>query len=496
MQRSRRGEQEHHDRSRSGFWTRRRLLAAAGGLVVGAVSGFEAATKLGSAPASADSPRSPFHSRPDLAPQRVTVLVPAYGVAPGYVLVTGGVKGGQQGLLIVDNSGEPVWYRASAGKSVANLTVQRYRGKPVLTWWEGKITAGHGLGEYVLMDTSYREIKRVRAGHGLQGDLHEFLVTPAGTALFTVYQPVAADLTAVRGLRQSVLLDSIVQEVDISTGRVLLEWHARDHVQLTESYENYSGGHYDHFHVNSIDIDHDGHLLVSARHTWTVYKVHRRSGQIIWRLGGKKSDFALGPGVRFAWQHDARHQPDGTITLFDNGDGPRKVESQSRGLRLIVDERTRTARLARAYVHRGYLTEAMGSTQRLPDGGTFVGWGTVPGFSEFTPDGTLRYDARLAGPSYRAYRHPWQGRPSAPPDLAVSSPGGRRTAYVSWNGATTVRHWRLNTGDSRTDLRPARTVLRGGFETAIPITPGSSYLNVEALGPGGRMLARSRTLRA
>src|SRR5262249_52349403 len=156
---------------------------------------------------------------------------------------------------------------------------------------------------------------RVRAGNGYQADLHEFQLTAAGTALLTVVQPVPADLRAVGGPAAGTFLDGIVQEVDVVSGRVVFEWHASDHVALTESYAPPQDP-FDFFHANSIDVDTDGTLLVSARHTWTVYKLDRKTGAVIARIGGKQSNYTFAAGASFYWQHDARRQPDGTITIF------------------------------------------------------------------------------------------------------------------------------------------------------------------------------------
>src|SRR5204863_9360513 len=115
--------------------------------------------------------------------------------------------------------------------------------------------------------------------------------------------------------------------------------HSLGHVALDESSEpppKKRSQPDDYFHVNSIDVDTDGNLLVSARNTHAVYKLKRRTGAILWRLGGKRSDFAMGPGTRFAWQHDARRRPDGTVSLFDNEAAP-QVRAQSRGLVLRLN---------------------------------------------------------------------------------------------------------------------------------------------------------------
>ena len=136
--------------------------------------------------------------------------------------------------MIVDSRGRVVWYHQIAPPQQAtDFRVQRYHGKPVLTWWQGiESVAGTGRGEYEIYDTSYRHIATVRAGNGLHGDLHEFQLTPRGTAFITAYREVAADLSGVGGPKRGFVDDSVVEEIDIATGRVLFEWHSIDHVPV------------------------------------------------------------------------------------------------------------------------------------------------------------------------------------------------------------------------------------------------------------------------
>jgi hypothetical protein len=288
-----------------------------------------------------------FRSRPDLLPPGVSISG-SYD-APGYLLLSPSVKGGatvpsQTGALIVDGAGQPVYFRPYSGGAVTNLSVDTLRGQPVLSWWQGHINStGYGYGEGVVVDSAYREVSRIRAGLGRQTDLHELVLTPEGTALITCFpRTVERDLRAIGGPVRGQILENILQEVDVRTGRVVLEWHSLDHIPVSESYAGYRGEPFDYLHVNSIALTPDGQLLISARHTWALYKLDRRTGAVIWRLGGKRSDFQVASGARFSWQHDALQLSAGTITLFDDGsDGPIKTERQSRGLVLDVDEPSR-----------------------------------------------------------------------------------------------------------------------------------------------------------
>jgi hypothetical protein len=480
--------------------TRRRLLATAGAGTVGigtfGLRAFGLNDIVGLLGAGT-YPAQTFRSRPDLKPPKVTVNALREGLSPGPIFLSPYAGPGQGGALIVDNRGDLVWFHPHHAKQTTNFRVQEYRGQPVLTWWEGRITStGHGKGDYVLLDASYREVARVHAGRGERGDLHEFLLTPQGTALFTIYRSVPADLSGVGGSTRGHALDSMIQEVDVQTGRVLLEWHSVANVPISETYSEYQGGSapFDYFHVNSIDVDLDNHLLVSARNTHAVYKIDRRSGAIIWRLGGKNSSFSMGAGTSFAWQHDARRHPDGTVTLFDDGATP-AVEKESRGLVLALDEREMAATLVREYQHPdALLSGSQGNLQVLPTANVLVGWGAEPYVSEFDQSGQLLFDAHMPSTvqSYRAFRFTWTARPSEPPTMAVVRGGRNRiTVYASWNGATEVARWVVLGGPGPDQLKPLVSRARTGFETAIRLPTHGPYVAVRAVDASGEALGES-----
>jgi len=206
-------------------------------------------------------------------------------------------------------------------------------------------------GEVVIVDASYREVARVRAGNGRHVDLHECLLTPQGTALVTCYpQTVDMDLSAAGGSRSGQVLESIIQEIDVRTGRVLFEWRSLEHVGIEESYLP-TGGLYDYLHVNSIDVTPDGRLLVSARHTCAIYKLTRRGGRVIWRLGGKRSDFWTSRGTPFALQHASSHLPLRTIQVFAHRVVPSPTHPQSRMSVLHAYRSQRKVDLTRTYYH-------------------------------------------------------------------------------------------------------------------------------------------------
>jgi hypothetical protein len=426
-------------------------------------------------------------------PPRLVVHHRSARDASGYIFIA--PKGGQtaQGPEIVTERGRPVWFRP--GSEASDFRVQSYLGKPVLTWYQGGI-------DYIV-DSSYRIVATVQAGNGLDLDGHEFALTPQGTALVTIFHGVPLDLSSIGGPKDGIVVDGIVQEIEVATGRVLFEWHSLDHVPLAESYAPVrKDDAYDYFHINAVNVDTDGNLLISGRHTWTIYKVDRHTGRILWRLGGKRSDFTLGPGVRFAWQHNPHPVGANIIRLFDNGNNGEpagRVMAQSRVIWIHLDTATLTATLVKAIAHPAGLTvPSQGNAQALDNGNTFVGWGELGRVSEFDPEGKLLFDAALGSghETYRAYRFEWSGRPDTPPTARARRTAHRTTTvHAIWNGATGVRRWRILAGRSATKLVPVRTVAWNGLDTLVKISGAPKKVAVVALDARGIVVAKSKPAR-
>ena len=435
-----------------------------------------------------------FHSTRLKAPA-LRVLRRRAGRAPGYLVLNTGWDDDRprpDGALIADDRGEPVWFLSRRpGRKIFDVAVQSYRGQPVITYWEGRFAAGWGYGTYVLLDQSYRQIARIRALGGNRADIHDMRLTDDGTAIVQSYNLVR---------RGGPVLDNVIQEIDVATGRLLFEWHSVGNVALGESYDRRpdDGTQFDYFHMNAVEEGPDGDLLVSARNTCALYEIDRETGAVNWRLGGRRSDFRLGEGVRFCRQHDARWAGEGVMTLFDNRLAAPSEEGQSRAIKLAVDERRRTVRLLRGYKHPSRLgAPNKGGARMLPNGNLLVGWGAAPAITEYTRRGRIVFDARFAGAgdgSYRAIRADWTGLPAGRPDVAAERRGGRLAVWASWNGATEVARWEVLGGDARDALAPVASSARRGFETALS-APRSRYVAVRALDASGAVLGTSRAIR-
>ena len=366
------------------------------------------------------------------------------------------------------------------------------------------------------MNSAYELAHEVFAvGHQLAGDLHEFHITTNNTALITIYHNHETDCTELGLGTKCWINDSLFQEIDIKTGDLIFQWQASDKVHMGNTFKWPSGNDgkdeesaFDFFHINSVDKDPLGNYYISSRYMHSIMCISP-SGETLWHLGGKKNSFtdlSEGEATNFSWQHHANWHANNTLSIFDNhGDNVFHNRAEfSRGLKVSLDLQEMTATLVQAYVHPDeILAISQGSMQILPDSGNvFVGFGNSPAFTEFSTDGQVLCDAHF-GPaiifkildvglvkSYRTFKSHWIGRPKEPPAVKVKD--GK--AYVSWNGATEVKSWRLestdeiNTADE--DFATIEELEREGFETAFDLDgiPEEANVRITALDRKGLVL--------
>ena len=367
------------------------------------------------------------------APPPLTILTHSgrLGGRDLFIAPTGDTSTYANGPEILSPSGKVVWFDpVPAGESAADFRTQTYDGKPVLTFWEGTGLGGVSQGTDYIYNDHYQQVASVKAGNGLSADGHEFRITPWNTALIVAYQESTANLTSIGGSADQTVINGLVQEIDIRTGKVLFQWNSADHVPYSQGEQPLPSSPstpWDWFHINAVKVDTNGDFLVDSRNAWTTYEVDPRSGNIVWQLGGKASSFTIkaAPGQSlndagdvFAWQHDPEPLGHGLYSFFDNEsagefDLGADISSQfpvSRVVKVKLDLRDHTATLLQSYDQPESLeASSQGNGQPLPGGGVFVGWGNLPYISQFSRSGQLLFNAQFPTGvnSYRAYLLPW-----------------------------------------------------------------------------------------
>jgi EmrB/QacA subfamily drug resistance transporter len=494
----------------------RRLTVAIGVVVIGFIAIDTAFAGSHGAPVGAYTTRGAysFVTEPSLHPPVIHKDGPSLAnrLAPGYILTTNFYNlnypplVGQSGPLILDSNLQPVWFQPVPEKLVAsNLSLQTYAGKPALAWWQGVVTntGSTESGEDVVVNRHYQTVARLKGADGWVLTLHALTIS-GDDAWVTANKNIAKNLSSYGGAYNGALIDSAVQEYDLKTGRLLRTWDALEHIPPGDSYATVptNGFPWDTYHVNALDLSGNGTFLVSMRNTWAAYLVNIATGKVEWTLGGKRSSFEFGPGAAFQWQHDVAFAGGSKISMFDDhccqltgGGTSVPATGPSRGLVLKLDRQTRTATLVAQYPGGDqFETEYMGDTQPLANGDTFVGWGSEPYFSEYSPSGQQLLEGNFPGSdlSYRETLDPWVGLPLYPPVGAARRRDGRTTVYASWNGATEVVSWRVLAEPGAGRPAVVATRAKSGFETAIPVPPGDKHFKVQALSASGQTVGTSR----
>ncbi|KAK8258434.1 ASST-domain-containing protein [Phyllosticta capitalensis] len=450
----------------------------------------------------------------DLSSPRVNILTWSTQCDPGQIfLEPRGKSVAKPGPMILDAEGHLVYMEQKFGEAM-DFRPQTYKGEDYLTFWSGTDDGTHGRGSYYMLNSSYDVARVVNPTNGLEGDLHEFEITPNGTALMSIYEIIPADLSSVGGPKDGWIYDGLFQELDIETGEAIFQWRASSFYHVNESYAplkkkgRSKDDAWDYFHINSVDKDSEGNYYISARYTHTITCIGP-DGQVRWRLGGQHSDFtdlSHGAASNFSWQHHMRYfENDTTLTIFDNGayDNNFYTADYSRGLYIQLDLANMTAKLIADYVSpAGILAHSQGSVQLLENGNAFVGWGHSAAFTEFKrDDGEVLCDMHFGSSaffgwgwikSYRAFKGNWVGRPTWSPSIARR----KSRVYVSWNGATEVKKWTLQAAaDTEGNFTDVSTVDKVGFESSFHLAgkPGQ-FLRAAALDKDGEVLGYSPVL--
>lgn len=304
---------------------------------------------------------------------RVHVATPGVP-SPGYFLI-GSIDPDSIGFI--DNAG--VLVNAIQTGPTTTLEPTPYSG----------VTFFHGnLQRYVLLDDKLNPIDTFGSEAPYKTDFHEgyqergrrFIV------LGTEERQKDMSMDIPGGNPYAILIGAVIQEFD-RYGRKTFEWRSVDHITPSESTDDVDlrNKRIDYIHVNSVVEDIDDNFLISCRNTDQIIKINRKTGSIMWRLGGeaaKRSDFTIiGDDVNgftgFSHQHSVFRSRKGDIMMFDNGN--LRPNPFSRVVSYKLDEKNMTATKHWEFQPKQeQFSPTMGSVQELFDGNILIGWGSTP----------------------------------------------------------------------------------------------------------------------
>lgn len=341
---------------------------------------------------------------------------------PGwYLLGNSTTKDAGGYAMIIDRLGTPIWYRAVSRGAV---NVDRYDDGVVS--FSPPLGPAFGIdpqGQLQIVHLATGQVESLRAVDG-PTDHHELLRLPSGNRLLLSY-PLRprVDLTGLQDYgEEETIADCLIEEIDPSGARVW-QWRASEHVDPARestyplAFMIDGAPVVDVYHCNAIDADEAGDLLLSARHTDSIFKIVRSTGRVQWKLGGapvSKDDARIirvrGDGLGgFYRQHDARFRPGGRVSLFDDQTA---MAGPARGVEYAVDVEAGLATLVWQSLGPAS-SAAMGGLRRYADGSSVIAWGaltTGPALAFTEVDGQGRALLEVTLPpgnfSYRAVKAP------------------------------------------------------------------------------------------
>ena len=403
---------------------------------------------------------------------------------PNYIFIDTGPGAGKPYNVIFDNTGSPIWYQLMPDER-RDMKVQP----------NGALTmmAHAGGDRFIGLDTHYRERTNYWAVNGYRTDEHELQVLAGGNYLLigVCSQTINMSQHLFGGYSPAWVAETVLQEFT-SAGELIFQWRAWDQYDVRElRADDPLASSFRFPHMNAIEIDTDGHILLSCRHLSEVTKINRDSGQIIWRLGGAHSDFTFVDDSLngFECQHSIRVAGTNRYILFDNGNFHNPPVS--RAVEYELNLTNMTARVVWQYPATpttNLYSYYMGNVQRLTNGNTLINWalGKLPKLTEVRPDGTKAFEMNWAGhyEAYRVWRCPWNGI-ALKPNLVIESYPENLVLLFNKFGDTNVAYYRIYG-----DTNPAPTTVLG----TCPVTMATLnnlqnqrqyYFRVIAVGKNG-----------
>jgi len=355
-------------------------------------------------------------------------------VADGYVFLAIATETPGIGtyLMILENDGSPYWFRKVDTHEIYDFKVLPNGFLHYAPFIEVHSFAGGGDVTHEILDPDYNYRETIQAGNGYIAESHDFQMLPNGHVLLFGYYLMQVDMSEVvpGGYPNAVVAGTAIQELDAERN-VVFQWRNWDHTTLEEYFRTLQNDPkaknpvINAFHLNSIDLDTDGHILIStpqgganlsATSGW-IEKINRQTGETMWHLGGTDNQFTFvgvsnAEGLQSFSGHGFNRLPNGNVLIYDNGSADKT--RTSRVYEFELDETNKVATYVWSYTPPAVTSgNQRGNAQRLPNGNTFIGWGgllQIPAATEVTPAGQIVFDLKFDDPrvgSYRAFRSIW-----------------------------------------------------------------------------------------
>jgi hypothetical protein len=311
-------------------------------------------------------------------------------------------------IAIIDNYGHPVYF-----KKISHNNINDFKLQP-----GGQLTYSGGSGiKHYIMNEKMQVTDSLRPT-GYWTDHHEIIITPENHKFLIGIDTRITDMSQLvpGGQEEAMVMGHAIQELD-SANEIVFEWNTWDHYDILdcEPYVDLTASVIDFAHINTIEIDSDTSLLVLARNMNEITRIDRRSGEMIWRMGGIHNEFTfVNDTLQWGWPHDIRKIGEGLFTIFDNGRFNTPEPHFSSGVIYEIDEASRTiTQIQRFRNEPDVFGNIMGNFQRLENGNYLTGWGSGSypdsiAITEFNTDGTLAHVVAFNAINYRAWKHQWQ----------------------------------------------------------------------------------------
>ena len=392
--------------------------------------------------------------------------------SPGYLFLENGLNLSSPYTMIMDNNGFPVWYRRGR---MYDFKIQK---NGYITWCLSDDTG------FPAFDQNFNYIQTYLTTNGYSTDGHELKIEPDGSYYMIGYRTNMVDLSqyVLGGFPDSAVRETVLQKFT-AAGDLILQWRAWDNYDIAD--EN---GDTDFPHMNGIDIDEDGNILVSARHLSEITKIDQDSGQVIWRLSGAHSSFTFpdDPFNGTSFQHNISALGNGHYMVFDNGNY--HFPQISRAVEYQLDLTNMTASVAWQFRDTpDKYTDYLGSAQRLPGGNTLINFvlAGYPKAIEVDTNGVKHFEMNMipGADAYRAFRLPWNGV-VAGPYLLIEPGADNITLVFNKFGDTNVAYYRIYGGQT-----PEPTTLLSESSSTLQqlnhLQNGTYYFRVTAVNQQG-----------